>query len=173
MNPELHLPARATHALILLFAIVVICSPNAATALELSPDAACRLLEDEGLQARGGYLKASGERYRCASFRKDLTAGGVVPHDLRFFAEGDATRVDRLGLELRVRSREDVQRALHRLADTANKLMSRATNRSLEPVVRNTILAGTDGRWLLDGWDVRLERDVFAGAGFELKFTIQ
>lgn len=141
--------------------------------LALAPEPACRLLKEEGLQARGSYREASKGRYRCSSFHKNLNAGGAVPHDLLFFAEGNAETVDRLGLELRIRSREDVQRALRILADTAEKLAQRGISQSLSPEVRNTILAGTDGRWMLGANVLQLERDAFTAAGFELKFTIE
>ena len=142
-------------------------------ALALKPGVACNLLEDARLQARGGYRRASDERYRCASFRKNLTAGSTVPHDLMFFAEGNEKSVDRLGLELRIRSREDVQRALRILADTADDLSQRGIGQSLEPAVRTAILDGTDGRWMQNGFVLRLDRDAFAPTGFKMKFTIE
>ena len=110
---------RSPRLFVLLFA-AVLASPVAAAGegLALEPSAACQLLSDQGLGARGGY-RSLGDVYECRSRRLPLIGGGQPNNSLQFSARGTADVVDSAMLELRVNSRDAGQRAHRQLLEAA------------------------------------------------------
>jgi len=145
---------------------------SAATGLDLEPAAGCGLLADRGLAPRGGY-RQTGEAFLCRSARRNILGGGDVAHDIRFVGQGDADAVRALRLELRVNSRQGVQRALATLAEDAGVLVERATGVSLPAAARDAVLGATPGEWPVGAHVVSLRRLTAGVRLFELRFTLQ
>lgn len=144
-----------------------------ATALSLEPETACGLLAEKGLSARGGYNRTADSHYLCASRRKPLLAGGAVPHEIRFTATGDEAHVDRLTLELDVRTREDIQRGHRLMTEYATALTQRGLGTDLPSQVNDAILSATNGNWTIDGSTYTLRRQTQFGPGYQLILTIE
>lgn len=157
---------------LLLAGALLAAGAGSAEPLALDPARACQVLSDEGLGTRGGY-RAAGDIHRCASARKPLVAGGAALHELRFYCDGSAAAVERLGLDLYVRSRQDIQRAHGILARNATTLTERLLGRPLPEPVGDAILAGTSGAWVVDGRHYGLRRNTAGDGIYELNLTIE
>lgn len=167
---------RNLRAVLWVFALTIAAGlgadPSVAADLKLEPTAGCALLADRGLRPRGGY-RQSGETFVCRSARRVIPGGGELSHDIRFVGEGDADAVRVLRLELRVHSREGVQRALTTLADDASVLVERATGAPLPAATRGAILGATPGEWPVGEHVVFLRRQTAGVRLFELRFSLQ
>lgn len=128
-----------------------------AAKLVFDPVAACDFMQEEGLRVRGGYRQV-GSGYECRSQLRNVMGGGPVNNTIRFSARGDAQRVTELELDLRVNARGAVQRTHGILVDHADALFQRALGAAMTDEIEAAIRAGTDGRWLLNGRSVTLER---------------
>jgi hypothetical protein len=146
--------------------------PSVAVGLNLEPAAGCGLLADRGLRPRGGY-RQTGEAFVCRSARRKIPSGGELSHDIRFVGEGDAGAVRALHLELRVHSREGIQRTLTILADDASVLVERATGAALPDAARGAILGATPGEWPVGEHVVSLRRQTAGVRVFELRVSLQ
>ncbi len=132
------------------------------------PAVACDLLAAQHLGARGGYRPMGKTLHRCASARRPLPLGGSPTHEIRYVAEGDATRVRSLSLQLYVNSREDVQPAHRRLLEYAELLAEAAFGRALPQAAVDAILAGVNGRFAIDNGEVVAEKAYIHGRTYEL-----
>jgi hypothetical protein len=167
---------RNLHAALWVLALTIAASidagPSVAAGLNLEPTEGCGLLADRGLRPRGGY-RQSGEAFVCRSARRKIPSGGELSHDIRFVGEGDADAVRALHLELRVHSREGIQRTLAILADDASVLVERATGAALPDAARGAMLGATPGEWPVGEHVVSLRRQTAGVRVFELRFSLQ
>ena len=142
--------------------------------LALDPASACTALKPEGLQARGGYKAVPGAGFRCASGRKPLTTGGAKAHEIRFHAAGTEDGVERLGLELAVYSRENMQRSHRLMVAYATALTARTLHMTLPEAVSDAILGGVvSGRWRVNHREFTLLRKSLSPWGHRLEMTIR
>lgn len=164
---------RSPRFFVLLFAAALI-SPAAAAGegLALEPSAACQLLSDQGLGARGGY-RSLGDVYECRSRRLPLIGGGQPNNSLQFSARGTADVVDSAMLELRVNSRDAVQRAHRQLLEAAQAMSKGAVGQPLPAEAEAAILSAVRGSWSVDGHTVTLDRVVLGGPGYELRLRLE
>lgn len=138
------------------------------------PQIACRLLHEEGLYA--GIYKTTAGEWGCTSQPLDLggrNAAGLS-NSLRFFAEGQETRVAQVKLfaNVNVPAQGDVlQRRMTELAATMTR---RALGAELPAAARAVVAAGQGGAWTVAGAKVAMERDAWpTGKGYSLRFTIE
>jgi hypothetical protein len=141
--------------------------------LELDPTRVCKVLQNEGLQVRGVYTRQGSGGYQCASHRKALNAGGGKSHEIRFLASGAADKVQQLGLELSVYSKQDMQRAHRLLVEYADLLTRRALDMPLPAEVSAAIMGAVTGQWSLSKRSFRLRRASLPNWGHELRLTIR
>jgi hypothetical protein len=143
-----------------------------------------RLIGERGSPSRGRVrlsatdpaaeaYRQTGEAFVCRSARRKIPSGGELSHDIRFVGEGDAGAVRALHLELRVHSREGVQRTLTILADDASVLVERATGAALPDAARGAILGATPGEWPVGEHVVSLRRQTAGVRVFELRVSLQ
>ena len=134
--------------------------------------AACNFMAEQGLRTRGGY-RVSGDIHRCTSQRRNLISGGQLNNSIRFLAQGDAEKVTRLTLELRVNSRTGIQLTHRHLVDYARSLMMNALGVEMSEEIEAAILGAITGSWEAGDGLVTLERIVLNAPTYELRFRIQ
>ena len=135
------------------------------------PTIACRLLADQRLPARDDYRERRDGAYGCLSGPQRLAVGRPLPHEIRYQAVGDRSRVAQLQLGLALRSPGEVQTAYRELARLADLLTTRALATALPEEAVRAIGAGTPSTWPVAGAEVALERIV--GAAPALRFVIR
>lgn len=141
--------------------------------LGLDPNTVCNALRPEGLQARTGYKGSPDSRYRCDSKKKTLNAGGGTPHEIRFYATGQADSVELLVIELAVHSKQDMQRAHRLMKEYADALTQRTLSMALPAQVADAIMGAVSGRWSIDGREFSLRRKSLPYWGHELLLFIR
>lgn len=140
--------------------------------LSLDPQLVCNALADEDLEARGGYKKVLADGYRCASPKKNLNAGGGKVHEITFYASGNVEAVSRMGLELSVYSKQDMQRAHRLMKETAERLMQRTLGMALPTEVADAIMGAVSGHWIVAGRQFSLRRKSLPFWGHELTLSV-
>ena len=161
--------ARIRLALLVLFVAV---ASQAVQAAELAPAEACALMEEEGFRG-SAYAEFEPGRYRCSSLRKTLIQGEPASSDVRFLVTGNASEVQKLVLELRMRSGRAPQQVLVRFSRYAAVLLEKAAGAEMPAEVDAAIRSAVAGEWQQGESRLKLERIHDRADVYDLIFSVQ
>jgi hypothetical protein len=138
-----------------------------------SPDIICQWMNPERFAGSGKYTRAKDDLYRCATLRKPINRGEPPGSDVRYVAQGTATAIGQVRLELRMRSFRQPQQTLKRFHAYADALTRLALSIGLPEEAGRSIRSGVIGEWQISGKTIRLEKSHVVSGSYDFVFSIQ
>lgn len=124
------------------------------------PNVACSYLVDRGLPT-GGYKNHGDDEWWCLGTRVTSSEGALVPDEVTYMAEGDASRVREITLiaEHYASNPGDEKFTLGRTAIAAETVATAIFGEDLPNDALEAFRAGRAGTWSVKGTQVEVERD--------------
>ncbi len=137
-----------------------------------SPEVICQWMKAERFSGSSKYAGVKDDLYRCASLRKPISRGEPVDSDVRYVAEGTATTISQVRLEMQMRSVLQPQQTLGKFQEYADILTKTALSIELPEEVRTSIRSEVSGDWQNSGKTIKLEQLHQTARGYDFYFTI-
>lgn len=118
------------------------------------------------------YAGVNADLFRCATLRKPIAQGEPVASDVRYLAEGTATAINEVRLEMRMRSFRQPQQTLRKFQEYAATLAKKALSVELPEEVSKSIRSGVIGHWQVAGKTIKLEKLHQVVGSYDFHFSI-
>lgn len=137
-----------------------------------SPEVICQWMKAERFSGGNKYAGVKDDLYRCATLRKPIARGEPVGSDVRYVAEGTATAINEVRLEMRMRSFRQPQQTLRKFQEYADALTKIALSIGLPEEVSKSIRSGVIGDWQVSGKTIKLEKLHQVVGSYDFHFSI-
>lgn len=122
---------------------------------------------------KGSY--AGDTEYMCGTPYKNIgsATNSKLANNISYYVKGNQFSANELKLILNINQPKQSKSAKKELANAVDVLFEAVFDKKTDEKIKKSILAGTDGEWIVGSHKISLIKNVWStGAGYELDFSI-